>query len=215
MLTNFLFLFQNYGYNRGRYKQPWYEEWYETALNAPITSTIVIILILIWVLKKQKKDYHSNWNTLLDNFSYSTEEFYELLKKELGSHGIKTMEMTNKSLCEDGMCLTKRRYLRVSWKDYQYYICAAPFGNGFFISWHLIYNDPGIKVFISKIPFIGRWLAGKLFHVTFYKRDTASMFMTYTQQSVLKVIDDITKNKGVRALSEDQKRPILNDVLYR
>ncbi|MFY0630011.1 MAG: hypothetical protein JXR05_06490 [Flavobacteriaceae bacterium] len=208
-----MYLFQNFGYNN-QYKQPWHEDWYESIIDSPITSTIIGILILIWVFKKRTKDSHSHWNTLLDNFSYSTEEFYELLKKELNSHGIKGMEMSNKNLCEDGMCLTKRRYLRVSWKDYEYFICAAPFGNGFFVSWSLIYNDSPLKTFIAKIPFVGQWIADKLFHITFYKRDTASMFMTYAQQSVLKVIDDVTKEKGVR-LSEQDRKPILNDIFSR
>ena len=70
-----------------------------------------------------------------------------------------------------------------------------------------VYDDSGMKIFISKIPFLGGWLADKLYHITFYKRDTASIFMTYAQQSVLKVIEDITKNKGVRGLSEGQKKP--------
>jgi hypothetical protein len=197
------------------YQDPWYEEWYETAINAPITSSIILLLILIWIFKKSIKDYHSHWNTLLDNFSFSTEEFYNLLKEELNSHGIKEMSMVNKSLNEDNMGFSKRRYLCVSWKDYEYFICAAPFANGFFISWHLVYDDSGMKIFISKIPFIGTWLADKLYHITFYKRDTASMFMTYTHQSVLKVIDDITNQKGVRKLTENERTPQVTDFNKR
>jgi len=211
----FIHFFQNYGYNRQRYQKPWYDDWYESIIGSPIISTIIGTLILIWIFKRSVKDYHSHWNTLLDNFSYSTEEFYNLLKEELSSHGIKEMSMVHKSLNEDNMGFSKRRYLRVSWKDYEYYICAAPFGKGFFVSWHLIYKDSPFQVFIAKIPFVGTWLADKLYHITFYKRDTASMFMTYAQQSVLKVIDDITKNKGIRSLSEDQRKPILNNVLKR
>jgi hypothetical protein len=103
----------------------------------------------------------------------------------------------------------------VKWKDYQYDICAAPFGNGFFVSWWLLYRDSIWKIIISKIPFIGRWIARTLFPITYYRIDTASMFMTYAQSSVLKVIDDITNNKGVSALTKDERKPLLNDIFIR
>ncbi len=209
------YLAQNYNYNNFRYEKPWYEQWYEIAINAPIISTIFIITVLIWIFKKRVKESHSNWNTLLDNFSYSAEDFYELLKKELSSRGIHNFHMSIKKLDQDSLGLSRRKYLKISRKDYEFYICAAPYGRGFFVSWHLIYDDSGLKVFISKIPFIGTWLVNRFFHTTFYYRDTASMFMTYTHQSVLSVINQITNEKGVRDLSEDERKPVLNDVFKR
>ena len=113
------------------------------------------------------------------------------------------------------MFSSKRRYIRVKWKEYQYDICAAPFGNGFFISWWLLYKNSIGKWLISKIPFVGGWLARILYPITYYKVDTASMFMTYAQSSVLKVLDDITNNKGVRALTESERKPVLNDIFKR
>ncbi len=41
------------------------------------------------------------------------------------------------------------------------------------------------------------------------------MFMSYAQTSVLKVIDDITNDKGVRALTEAERKPILNNIFVR
>lgn len=212
----FIYFLQNYGYRRFEYQEPWYEQWFDTIINAPWISSTVLLIILFWIFKKRVRDFHSNWNTLLDNFSYSTEEFYKLLQKELYSHGIKDMTMVKKNLSTDSLGISKRKYLRIYWKDYEYYICAAPFGNnGFFISWHLIYDDPTMKLIISKIPFVGSWLADRLFHITFYKRDTASMFMTYTHQSVLKVIDEITNEKGVRTLIESERTPRITDFNKR
>ena len=85
----------------------------------------------------------------------------------------------------------------------------------FFVSSWLFYRNPILKILISKLPFIGGWLARKLFPVTFYKIDTASMFMTYAHQSVLNVVEAITKEKGTRALTEAERKPTLNNIFKR
>jgi len=195
-------------------EKPWYYEFLDIIEHSPIITSIIALFILMWIFKKSEKDFHSNWNTLLDNFSHSTEDFYELLKQELSNRGITNLRMINKSLNQDSIGYVKRKYLQITWKDYDYYVCAAPFGKGFFVSWHLVYKDSPFQIFIAKTPFVGNWLVDKLFAMTFYQRDTASMFMTYTHQSVLKVIENITTEQGVR-LTEQEKKPILNNIFKR
>ena len=41
------------------------------------------------------------------------------------------------------------------------------------------------------------------------------MFMSYAQAAVLKVVDDITKSQGVRAMSEQERKPTLQDIFKR
>ena len=69
-------------------------------------------------------------------------------------------------------------------------------------------------IIISKIPFVGKWLVKKWYPITYYKVDTASMFMTYCHNAVLNVIDTITKESGIR-ISEQQRRPVLQDIFTR
>ena len=76
-------------------------------------------------------------------------------------------------------------------------------------------KDSLLKLLISKIPFVGKWLGEIWFPVTYYRVDSASMFMSYAQASVLKVIEDITNGQGTRALTETERKPILNDVFKR
>lgn len=176
---------------------------------------IVAFLFLKFIFSKTLKNYHSRWNTLIDSFEYSPKEFYKRLKTELESHGVTRISINETTHKEGGMMSHSRLYLRATWKDYQYDICGAKFGHGFFVSWWLLYKDSIGKILISKIPFVGGWLARKLYPVTYYRIDTASMFMSYAQSSVLKVIEDITNNKGVRALTEAEKKPVLNDIFIR
>lgn len=203
------FLIQNY-----RYGKPWYYELLDVIEHSPIITSMVVLIILIWIFKKRTPDYHSKWNTLFDNFSYSTEDFYKQVSEELNERGIKNVQTSRKKFSEISTGFVKRIYLRITWKDYEYYVCAAPFGRGFFISWHLVFKDSPFQILIYKIPLVGVWLHRKLFTKTFYQLDSASMFMTYTHQSVLKVIENITKKEGIR-LNDEERKPILNNIFRR
>ncbi|CAL2093339.1 conserved protein of unknown function [Tenacibaculum sp. 190524A02b] len=180
-----------------------------------IISIIFLIFIIRYLMNKHLKKHHSNWNTLIDNFEYSPTDFYSLLSKELLSHGIKNIKVTTEYLAEGGPMSRYRTYLRATWRGYQYDICASKFGDGFFISWWLLYKNSFMKMLISLIPFVGKWIAEMWFPITYYRVDTASMFMSYAQNSVLKVIDDITNDKGVRALTEAERKPMLNNIFNR
>ncbi|MFV0572299.1 MAG: hypothetical protein ACK5M1_07710 [Xanthomarina gelatinilytica] len=183
--------------------------------NSIILYSILAVLLLYIFFKRKLPTYHSRWSKLIDGLDYSSEAFYKQLKEELHGHNIKKISTQSVLHKEGSMLSSNRNYLRVSWKGYTYDICGAPFGNGFFVSWWLFQNATIGEILIYKIPFIGKWLSRKLFPVTMYSIDTASMFMSYAQQSVLNVIDDITETKGIRKLSEYQRTPILQDFFDR
>ena len=180
-----------------------------------LLQVVLVILVIKFIFSSLFKNYHSNWYTLIDDFNFSSQEFYELLKVELEATGMKRVRIKKVALKEGNAFSSKRTYLRASWKEYQYDICAAPFAKGFFISWWLLYKNSLGQLLVSKIPFVGGWLARKLFPVTYYKIDTASMFMSYAHAAVLKVVDNITNKQGIRSLSETERKPILNDVFRR
>lgn len=179
-----------------------YIEYYLTS----IIAIIIVIFILRRIAKASIKTHHSRWNTLIDNFEFSSKEFYSRLQTELESHGVTNIKIKEVYLKEGGMMSASRLYLRAVWRGYQYDMCAAPFGHGFFISWWLLYKESVLKILIAKIPFLGPWLVQTLFPITYYRIDTASMFMSYAQSSVLKVIDDITN---------DERKPVLNNIFIR
>lgn len=175
-------------------------------------------LLIVYVFKiilSSIQNYHSRWSTLIDNFNFSSQEFYLRLQAELNSKDVRGVHFKQVELAEGGVFSPKRRYLRIIWKDYQYDICAAPFGKGFFISWWMYKSVSDGELCAEKFPLIGNWMARTFFPETPYKIDTASMFMSYAQSSVLKVIDDITKEKGIRALSESERKPVLMDIFKR
>jgi len=175
---------------------------------------LVTFLVVIGLLRKPKKDHHSNWAQLLSGFKYSTKDFYKLVRDEMNRHDVTGLSFEQVHLKTGNAFSAERLYLRVKWREYHYDICFAPFGDGCFVSWWLIYENSDIEVFLAKLPFIGEWIRKAFFKKTYYQIDTASMFMTFAQHSVLAVIDEITKISGIR-LSEDERKPILNNIFLR
>ncbi len=59
------------------------------------------------------------------------------------------------------------------------------------------------------IPFFGRIYERIFSPATFYAIDTALMFQDAVHNAVLEVIDCVTADKGLRALTESERKPIL------
>lgn len=184
-------------------------------MDDEIILLIILIIVLIrYLVKRRTKHLHANWNTLIDGFSYSTPEFYILIEKEILRHGISDITIKEVNLKESHSLSSRRKYLRIQWREYTYDCCLAPFGNGTFVSWWFYSKRPVIELIIASLLFIGRWLASKLYRQTYYTYDTASMFRSYVEQSFHKVIEDITKDTGYRLASEDRK-PHIRDMFKR
>lgn len=179
-----------------------------------ILPLIIIVIIIVYISKQTRKEFHSRWASLLPNFKYSTQEFYDLVKTEMLNHEVEKLTYESVNLTTSHILSHRRMYLRVKWEDYHYDLCFAPFGDGCFVSWWLMYNISTGEEIFSKFPLIGGWIVKSFYHKTYYQIDSASMFMTYAQKSVLAVIDDITKGTGIR-LTELDRKPILSEINKR
>lgn len=175
---------------------------------------ILVLFLIIAILRKPKLDLHSHWSFLIPGFKFSTKEFYQLLRNEMQSHDINYLTFQEVALKTGNVFSTERLYLRVKWNEYYYDVCFAPFGDGCFVSWWLINETSPVETFLSNIPMVGGFLAHAFFRKTYYKIDTASMFMTYSHNSVLAVIDGLTKNTAIR-ISDFERKPILKDIFAR
>lgn len=86
------------------------------------------------VQKAERIDILSSWHTLIENFSTSPQEFYSLLEKAIARRQIPNLEISRVEWKEGGLLSANREYLRLSRERLICYICAAPFGTGFFFS---------------------------------------------------------------------------------
>jgi len=50
---------------------------------------------------------------------------------------------------------------------------------------------------------------------TYYTLDTALMFQDSVHSAVLEIMDEVTEGKGIRAMSELERKPVLSDLFKR
>ena len=86
------------------------------------------------IQRAEKIDVILHWHHLVENFSTSPQEFYSLLEKAIAQRQIPNLEISRVEWKEGGLLSANREYLRLSRERLIGYICAAPFGTGFFFS---------------------------------------------------------------------------------
>lgn len=144
----------------------------------------------------------SHWYHHTENMQDSPQRFYTAFEEAIKVRELPDVKLSRTHYREGGLLSAKREYLRVTRRELIFDICAAPFGKGFFISWWL--GEPlGL---LQSFPIIGA-----LFRpVTYFRYDTALMFQESVHSAVLEVIEATTQSKGLRALTELEKKPILS-----
>lgn len=222
--------------------------------------------------------YISHWHQLIGGLQASSLTFYESVEAAVVARAIPETKRIRVEHKEAGMASAKREYLRLHRGKHAFDICAAPFGNGFFISWW--FTEPPLKFgFLYTLAFIfvvffamdiaggiglalgtamvgfgfgvllcasfallgvpaALWFLGSAMrqgliggestvlampligwlyeHVfapdTFYAMDTAIMFRDAVHDAVMEVYDCMTANKGVRALTESERKPVMKGM---
>jgi hypothetical protein len=164
---------------------------------------IIVIIGLIALYGKTPSTIKSHWQHFYDGCQISTTDFYNQIETGLRDRKIQGLNFGQESFLESHVFSAKRVYLRIAEQEYLFYICAAPFGTGTFVSWWLCIKDEN---FVNKIPILSK-LAGKDRHnKSFYQMDTEAMYQSVIHSTVLSVADSLTKEKGVRELSELERQ---------
>lgn len=141
----------------------------------------------------------SNWHILLDDLSLSAKEFYGAVEQALAERKVPDAKVTRVDWKEGGLFSAKREYMRISRGDLFYDVCAAPFGNGYFISSWMASWVP--------IPIVDRIMSlfGKR-ATTFYTLDTRHMFQESVHRALVETLGGMRSARGLRALSPDETR---------
>ncbi|MBI3818857.1 MAG: hypothetical protein HY286_09230 [Planctomycetes bacterium] len=148
-----------------------------------------------------------HWYQLLDGLQHSSQDFYDSLEAAIERREIPKSIRSRIEFPEGGPFSTKRLYLRVVRDEYTFDLCAAPFGTGFFVSWWL-FTAPGC---LASLPIIGPVIRFFVKPLTYYRVDTALMFQSAVHTCVQEVLDQLTTAKGIRALTELERKPIMRE----
>jgi len=211
----------------------------------------------------------SHWYHLVEGLQHSPQQFYGSLEEAINRRQIPGVILSRVDYLEGGAFSAKREYVRAQRKELVFDVCAAPFGNGFFVSWWLGESRsswgslialglvalililfvflidklgffPGVltagivsslllvllgvlvregsiplELSLSELPLFGAIYARFFEPVTYYKIDTTLMFQESVHVAVLEVVDQATQAKGLRALSESERKPVLHQLFKK
>jgi hypothetical protein len=79
----------------------------------------------------------SNWHTLFEDFSTSTQDFYTAVEEAIARRNLPEVKVSRILFIEGHIGSPAREYLRVVRRRVAFDICSAPYGNGHFFSWWL------------------------------------------------------------------------------
>lgn len=175
---------------------------------------LLILLILVFVIVKLlgKSESTGHWSHLFADMQHDPEDFYNLVEETLKRWQVPDYKTHRRTFSEGkyGLLSHNRLYLEVSRGDYIYHICAAPWGSAFFFSWWLR-KKSGSSMF-EKLPVIGSFIAESNKYDTYYKLDTDGMFRGSVEEAVQSAIGQLTKAKGIRELTELERKPDLRSM---
>lgn len=164
---------------------------------------IIILLIIVGVIwfayNKSRYESKNSWQNFYDGFAFSASEFYAKVKAGLDERKITHVSITNESFLESHIFSDKREYLRITRAEYVFYICAAPFGTGTFVSEWLCIKSEGR---LNRIPILSKLMGKDRGDKSFYQMDTESMTRMAIHSTVLEVLNSLTSASGVRGLTE-------------
>lgn len=147
----------------------------------------------------------ASWNHMVDDFHYSTEEFYKLLEAQIKKKEVPGVKTRTRNIKQGGMLSKNRLYFEVSRKEYIFHVCAAPFGKGYFFSWYLRVKTSWFRNLLTRLPVLGPAFKLRFELQPYYKIDTANMFKASIHSCITDTIDEVLQPKGSK-LSELERR---------
>lgn len=163
---------------------------------------ILLVFLVILYLFYNRSARIGNWSHLFGGMQHDPNVFYDQVEEFLNEHEVPEFRINRITIKEEGVLSYQRLYLEVIRGDYIFHICAAPWGTDFFFSWWLRHRTNNFQLLLAKYSIVSQEEA-------YYKLDTDTMFRTSVHQAVLSAIDKLTASKGVRALTELERKPDL------
>lgn len=148
----------------------------------------------------------SHWHALLDDFNTSALDFYSAVERALAARKLPDLKVRRVDWKEGGLFSAKREYLQVSMGRMSYDICASPYGTGYFFSSWMAVREP-VPILDWFLSFFGKRA------ITYYTLDTRLMFQESVHRAVTQTISTIRTAQGLRALSADEMRPTMRDLM--
>ena len=171
----------------------------------------IVAFVVIWIVSllirpnlALKNLYHH-----FADLQIPPKEVYEQIIAEVKKREMPGVSFAYEQYWEAGIFSSRREFLCISYKKFVLDVCCHKFGTGYYISWWLGKEDPGI---FSRIPILNSLLGLNPNYQSYYQLDTATMFQSGVHYAIMSIIDEITSAKGLRQLSEFERQPRLGKM---
>jgi len=158
----------------------------------------------------------STWSQHFPGIAADVNRFYASVEAAVKERKVPDVKFTRELFKEGGLFSSSREYLRIRRGDLRYDICGAPFANGFFVSSRLFAEGKFADGLIGGLSSGGvlKQLVGSLAAVvvgsdTYYKLDTAQMYLQLVHHSLLDAVDALNSAANLPMLAESERKPIL------
>jgi hypothetical protein len=145
-----------------------------------------------------------------EDLQLSSKEFYQSIEDTIKSYEYPNLAIARVNYNEGGILSSSREYLRIKRNDYLFYVCAAPFGRSFFISWRLKEEPHIMAELLGWIPFIGKSIVRSFQKKTAFQEDTGIIFKESIKSIIDAMIAEITQTKGLRSKTASQQIASVN-----
>lgn len=150
-----------------------------------------VIFLILFFRRYKKKSFDKSWHTLIENFTFSRDTFYNMVEVELKAHGVQSSIKTTK-VSGSPTSSTSNTYLQSKYNGYTFLIGAHQFGDDHFGVSYWMYKKVGFgEWLVSRLP-LGSKLAQWMFRPRIPQIDIYTSYLTFVDKSVKKVVDEIT-----------------------
>lgn len=145
-----------------------------------------------------------SWSHYFPGMQFGSRDVYNKIAIKVKEYNIPNLRVSYPKYFEAGPFTPKREYLCFEYKIFNIDICCMSYGTGYYMSWWLGQKDPGL---VSRIPVIKDIFGKNPKYQSYYQLDTATLFQSGIHSAILAVIEEITKEQGLRQLTELESQP--------
>lgn len=128
----------------------------------------------------------------------SADQFYKDLEKLVAEYQYPDIQVYRQFLRPAGLFDEKREYLVFMRGNYRFYVCAAPYGKSYFISWWFQFAQNPIVAWLFRSPIISFLFEDD--ETTLFKQDTQLMFENSINSLISEYTATIQPQHGKRVL---------------
>ena len=173
--------------------------------------------------KSKNDEVLDHWISFADGMTFSSQDFYAAVEKELASRKIPGMEISRTEYAEGGLLSDKRIYLRMLRERLAFDACAAPFGNTFFFSCRSVHSPPVVRlwhivaviVFLNLVAAVLLKYLGMEFAVVAFIALLVAIVETFRNAIILNLADLDTALMKIPALGPIYERWFRKETYYR